>query len=254
MTQPLEDTVALVTGASSGIGEATALALAQRGATVAIAARRKDRLEALAERIRGGGGRALVLEADVTVESQAREIVERTVDEFGRLDTLVNNAGLMLLGPIPNADLDEWRRMLDINVDGLLYCAHAALPHLLRAAQEGPRRVADMVNVSSIAGRTARANAGVYNATKFAVGAFSEALRQEVTRKYVRVAVIEPGYVETELRSHNRPEIQEAIGRANPVDDPLLPEDVADAIAYVVTRPRHISINEVLLRPTQQER
>jgi len=178
MTTPLQDTVALVTGASSGIGEATALALAHRGAAVAVAARRKDRLEALAESIRGDGGRALVLEADVTDEGQAREIVERTVDEFGRLDTLVNKAGMMLLGPSPDADLDEWRRMLDINVDGLLYCAHAALPHLLRAAQDGPRRVADMVNVSSIAGRTARANAGVYHATKFAVRAFSEALRQ----------------------------------------------------------------------------
>jgi NADP-dependent 3-hydroxy acid dehydrogenase YdfG len=254
MTSVLQGTVALVTGASSGIGEATALALAQRGAAVALAARRKDRLEDLAARIRSAGGRALVLEADVTDERQARDSVERTVAEFGRLDTLVNNAGLMLLGPIPGADLGEWRRMLDINVNGVLYCAHAALPHLARAAQDGPRRVADMVNVSSVAGRNARANAGVYNATKFAVGAFSEALRQEVTRKYVRVALVEPGAVETELRSHNRPEVQEQLARANPVDDPLQAADIADAIAYVVTRPRHMAINEMLIRPTQQER
>ncbi len=254
MTTTLHGTAALVTGASSGIGEATALALAQHGAAVALAARRKDRLEALAARIRAAGGQALVLEADVTDERQARAIVERTVAELGRLDILVNNAGLMLLGPIPDADVDEWRRMLDLNVNGLLFCAHAALPHLLRAAQDGPRRVADMINVSSVAGRNARANAGVYNATKFAVGAFSEALRQEVTRKHVRIALIEPGLVETELRSHNRPEVQEQLARANPVDDPLQAADIADAVVYVVTRPRHMAINEVLIRPTQQER
>jgi NADP-dependent 3-hydroxy acid dehydrogenase YdfG len=254
MTPPLQDTVALVTGASSGIGEACALALAQQGAAVAIAARRKDRLDALAARIRGGGGRALVLEADVTDETQARAIVEQTAAELGRLDTLVNNAGLMLLGPIPDADVNEWRRMLDINVNGLLYCAHAALPHLVRAAEGGPRRVADMINISSVAGRVARAGAGVYNATKFAVNAFSEALRQEVTKKHVRVALVEPGFVDTELRTHNRPEIQEQIARLLPDVEPLQAGDIADAIVYVVTRPRHMGINEMLIRPTQQER
>jgi NADP-dependent 3-hydroxy acid dehydrogenase YdfG len=252
MTRRLDGTTALVTGASSGIGEATALALAEQGAAVALAARRKDRLDDLAERIRASGGTALVLEADVTSQAQAAEAVERTVTELGRLDTLVNNAGVMLLGPAEQAPLEEWQRMVDLNLMGLLYCAHAALPHLLAAAQDGPRQVADMVNVSSVAGRHARAGSGVYNATKFGVGAFSEALRQEVNTRHVRVSLVEPGAVETELVGHNRPEVQETVkGRFAGVER-LRSEDIADAISYVVTRPRHVAINEVLVRPTEQ--
>jgi NADP-dependent 3-hydroxy acid dehydrogenase YdfG len=166
----------------------------------------------------------------------------------------VNNAGVMLLGPIADADVTEWRRMLDLNVSALMYCTNAALPHLLRAAEGEPRRVADLVNISSVAGRAARLGAGVYNASKFAVGAFSESLRQEVTRKHVRVALIEPGMVATELQSHNRPEILDQLRKGNPVENPLQPSDIADAIVYVVTRPRHVGINEVLIRPTEQER
>ncbi len=252
MARTLEGTVALVTGASSGIGEATALALAAQGARVAIVARRRDRLDALAERIRAGGGDALVLEADVTDELRARAVVAETVAHFGRLDTLVNNAGVMLLGPIPDADVGEWKRMLDLNVSALMYCTHAALPHLLQAAAGGPRNVADLVNVSSVAGRNARAGAGVYNASKFAVGAFSEALRQEVTKKQVRVSLIEPGETATELREQNRPEVQAKLPPRN--EHPLQSADVADAIVYVVTRASHVAINEVLIRPTQQER
>jgi NADP-dependent 3-hydroxy acid dehydrogenase YdfG len=251
MVKPLDGTVALVTGASSGIGEATALALAAEGARVAIVARRRDRLEALAERIRASGGDALVLEADVTDERAARGVVAGAVAHFGRLDTLVNNAGVMLLGPIPGADVGEWKRMLDLNVAALMFCAHAALPHLQESAASAPRNVADLVNVSSTAGRSARANAGVYNATKFAVGAFSEALRQEVTKKHVRVSVVEPGMTATELRAQNRPEIQ---AKLDTLDHPLQAGDVADAIVYIVTRPRHVAINEVLIRPTDQER
>ena len=189
MPGSLDGAVALVTGASSGIGEATALALADQGAAVAIAARRMDRLEQLAERIRGVGGTALSIEADVSDRDQAHAAVERTAAELGRLDILINNAGLMLLGPIVDADFDDWRRMLDVNVDGVLYCADAAIPHLLRAAGDGPRGVADMVNVSSVAGRTVRRGSGVYNLTKHGVGAFSESLRQEVAeRQRPRVA------------------------------------------------------------------
>jgi NADP-dependent 3-hydroxy acid dehydrogenase YdfG len=250
----LDGTVALVTGASSGIGEATALALAGEGAKVAVAARRRDRLEALAEKIRGAGGEALAIEADITEEAQAKRAVEEAVARFGRLDTLVNNAGVMLLGPIADADVTEWKRMLDLNVSALMYCTNAALPHLLRAAEGEPRRVADLVNISSVAGRAARLGAGVYNASKFAVGAFSESLRQEVTRKHVRVTLIEPGMVATELQSHNRPEILDQLRKGNPVENPLQPSDIADAIVYVVTRPRHVGINEVLIRPTEQER
>ncbi|HTJ26410.1 MAG TPA: SDR family NAD(P)-dependent oxidoreductase [Candidatus Limnocylindria bacterium] len=252
MAKRLEGTTALITGASSGIGEATALALAAEGADVALAARRRERLDTLAAKIGALGVRALVLEADITDERQASEIVETTVAKLGRLDTLVNNAGVMLLGPIPNADVTEWTRMIDLNVVALMRCTHAALPHLLRAAETGPRKVADVVNISSVAGRVARAGAGAYNATKWGVNAFSEALRQEITEKHVRIGVVEPGFVETELQSHNRPEVQDAIRSRFAFDGPLQAQDIADAIAYVVTRPRHVAINEVLIRPTQQ--
>ncbi len=253
MTDRLVDTVALVTGASSGIGEATALALAAEGATLAIAARRRDRLEALAARI-GGDSRTLVLETDVTDPDQARAMVERTVAEFGRLDTVINNAGVMLLGPIVGAPLEEWQQMVHLNVLGLLYTTHAALPHLLAAAESDPRRVADVVNVSSVAGRVARQGSGVYNATKFGVGAFSESLRQEVTRRHVRVSIIEPGAVLTELASHNRPEIIKNIQATFGDFVRMQADDIAEAIVFTVTRPRHVTVNEVLIRPTEQER
>jgi NADP-dependent 3-hydroxy acid dehydrogenase YdfG len=249
----LSGTVALVTGASSGIGEAAALSLASRGASVALAARRADRLTALADRIRAEGGVALVVESDVTDQSSAAAAVQRTVDELGRLDTLVNNAGVMLLGPALDAPLKEWETMVSVNVMGLLYCAHAALPHLLAAATDGPRKVADMVNISSVAGRVARNGSGVYNATKHAVGAFSEALRQEVTGRYVRISLVEPGAVETELAGHNRPEILEGLKQRFADMERLQADDIADTIAYIVTRPRHVAVNEMLVRPTQQQ-
>jgi NADP-dependent 3-hydroxy acid dehydrogenase YdfG len=252
-TEDLSGTVALVTGASSGIGEAAALALAGHGAAVAVAARRKDRLDELVGRLEAAGGRALALEADITDEAQAREAVRRTTSELGRLDTLVNNAGMMLLGPIVDAPLDEWERMIAINVQGLLYCAHAALPHLLAAAADGPRRVADMVNISSVAGRVTRSGSGVYNLTKHGIGAFSESLRQEVTRRHVRVSLVEPGAVATELSSHNRPEIREGIQQRFGDIERLRASDIADTIGFIVTRPRHVAINEVLVRPTEQD-
>jgi NADP-dependent 3-hydroxy acid dehydrogenase YdfG len=249
----LVGTVALVTGASSGIGAATAARLAAEGAAVAIAARRVERLESLAASIREQGGTVLVLESDVTDEEQARNAVERTVAELGRLDTLVNNAGVMLLGPAEDAPLSEWQRMVELNVLGLLYCAHAALPHLLRAAEDGPRRVADMVNISSVAGRVAGKSRGVYNLTKFGVGAFSESLRQEVTKRHVRISLVEPGAVATELVDHNRAEVQETLRPFIASVSPMGADDIADAIAYIVTRPRHVAVNELLIRPTEQE-
>jgi len=253
MGERLDGTTALVTGASSGIGAATALALAGQGAAVALVARRTDRLAALAEQIERTGGQALVLTGDVTKQGDAEQVVERTVAELGRLDTLVNNAGVMLLGPAVNAPVSEWQRMVELNVLALLYCTHAALPHLLQAAEDSPRRVADMVNISSVAGRIARQGSGVYNATKFGVVAFSESLRQEVTARHVRVSLIEPGAVDTELASHNRPEVLEQIGRRFADIERLEVDDIADAISYIVTRPRRVAVNEVLIRPTEQE-
>jgi NADP-dependent 3-hydroxy acid dehydrogenase YdfG len=248
----LDGTVALVTGASSGIGAATASALAAQGAAVAVAARRRDRLDVVAGGIRDQGGTALVLECDVTDEQQATGAVERTVSELGRLDALINNAGVMLLGPVAGAPMREWQQMVELNVLGLLYCAHAALPYLLRAAEGGPRQVADMVNISSVAGRAARNGNGVYSLTKHGVGAFSESLRQEVTRRYVRVSLVEPGATATELAGHNRPEVLQGI--RNQFGQRMEAEDIADAITYIVTRPRHVAVNEMLIRPTEQER
>ncbi|HUB42178.1 MAG TPA: SDR family NAD(P)-dependent oxidoreductase [Streptosporangiaceae bacterium] len=252
MTKVLAGTVALVTGASSGIGAATATALAAEGAAVALAARRKDMLEQLAASIGDQGGTALVLEADITDDAQATQAVARTVAELGRLDTLVNNAGVMLLGPAADAPLEEWQRMIDLNMLGLLYCAHAAMPHLLRAVQDGPRQVADMVNISSVAGRAARAFNGVYSMTKFGVGAFSESLRQELAKRYVRVSLVEPGATATELATHNRPAVLDAI--RSQFGQRMDATDIADAITYIVTRPRHVAVNEILIRPTEQER
>jgi NADP-dependent 3-hydroxy acid dehydrogenase YdfG len=252
MAERLDGTVALVTGASSGIGEATALALAEHGATVAIAARRRDRLEGLARRIDAAGAGALVIEADLTEQSEAEGAVQRTVSELGRLDILINNAGVMLLGPAVGADTSEWSQMIKINVNALLYCAHAALPHLLAAAEDSARNVSDMVNVSSVAGRTVRRGSGVYNLTKHGIGAFSESLRQEVTERHVRVSLVEPGATATELRSHNRPEIQRMQEERFAGKRTMDAADVADAILYIVTRPWHVAINEMLLRPTEQ--
>ncbi len=252
MTRRLQGTVALVTGASSGIGEATARALASDGAAVALLARRRDRLEALEAAIRAEGGTALALDADVADPEQARAAVTRVVTELGRLDTLVNNAGLMLLGPVSEAPIDEWERMLAVNVRGALHVTRAALPHLVRAAEDSPRRVADVVNVSSTAGRVARPGAAVYSLTKFGLNAFTESLRQEMSPKRVRVSVVEPGTVDTELSSHLRDGLREAVERQTQSIEKLRPDDIADAVAYIVTRDRRVSVNEILVRASEQ--
>ncbi|HEX7210213.1 MAG TPA: SDR family NAD(P)-dependent oxidoreductase [Propionibacteriaceae bacterium] len=253
MTTPLEGTVALVTGASSGIGEATAEILAQHGAAVALAARRLDRLDELAAKLQSDGASVLPIQADVANRDEAYDAVDRVVAEFGRLDTVINNAGVMLLGPIENAPVEEWERMVHVNLLGLLYCSKAALPHLLKAAEGEPRGVTDLVNVSSVAGRVPRLGSGVYNATKHAVGAFSESLRQEVTGRHVRVSLVEPGAVTTELVSHNRPEIRDQMSQRFAGTQRMEATDIADVIGYIVSRPRHVAINEVLVRPTEQQ-
>jgi NADP-dependent 3-hydroxy acid dehydrogenase YdfG len=247
MGERLDGTVALVTGASSGIGEATARTLARAGAKVAIAARRRDRLDALGQEIDG-----LVIEADISDREQAIATVRRTVDELGRLDTVVNNAGVMLLGPAAEAPLDEWQRMVEINVLGVLYVSHAAIDPLLKAAQDGPRRVADLVNISSVAGRVPRSGSAVYNLTKFGVGAFSESLRQEFADRFLRVSLVEPGAVATELTDHLRDGVRDTVRERFRDIERMSADDIADAIEYIVTRPRHVAVNEVLIRPTQQ--
>jgi NADP-dependent 3-hydroxy acid dehydrogenase YdfG len=248
MGAALQGRVVAITGASSGIGAATALALAEAGASVALGARRSERIDALVERIEAVGGSALAVPTDVADEPQARAFVAAAVERFGGLDGLVNNAGVMLLGPVEGADVEHWRRMVDVNVLGLLYCTHAALPWLRE------RGGGDVVNLSSTAGRHARAGAAVYNLTKFGVTAFSEALRQEVLYAGVRVTCIEPGFVETELQGHNaHPAVQRGIEKIrDEIGEVLRPDDVAAAIVYALTQPRHVSVNEILVRPSRQ--
>src|SRR5215210_3640206 len=192
MAAELDGRRALITGASSGIGESTAVALAREGAVVALGARRGDRLEALARRIGEDGGTAHVFEVDVSEEAAARAFVEDAAGAMGGLDVLVNNAGVMLLGPVAGAATEHWRRMIDVNLLGLLYCTHAALPIM------GEGGGGHIVNVSSVAGRTANMGSAVYNLTKWGVVGFSEGLRQEALHGNVRVTCIEPGFVETE--------------------------------------------------------
>jgi NADP-dependent 3-hydroxy acid dehydrogenase YdfG len=243
----LSEKVAIITGASSGIGEATALALAAQGAQVVIVARRGDRLEKLAQQISETGGKALQIIADVTDEAQVRQMVDKAQAELGRVDILVNNAGVMLLGPIDGADTEDWRRMVNLNVLGLMYATHAVLP-LMKAQGEG-----HIINISSVAGRTASANVGVYNATKWGVGAFSEALRQEVHKDKIRVTVIEPGIVATELGEHiTNTEVKERLQARVAAMTPLESEDIAAAIVYAVTQPPRVNVNEILIRPTDQ--
>ncbi|HEY4017605.1 MAG TPA: SDR family NAD(P)-dependent oxidoreductase [Pseudonocardiaceae bacterium] len=252
MTGRLNGTVALVTGASSGIGAATARALAEEGAAVGVLARRRDRLVDLAERIRADGGTAAVIEADITDPERAAAGVEQVVRELGRLDIVINNAGLMLTGPVLDAPAGEWERMMDINLNGVLNVTKAALPHLIDGAIDSPRGVADLVNISSTAGRVARPGTAVYNLTKFGVNAFSEALRQEVRPRRVRVGVVEPGTVDTELSSHVRTEVREQIERQLGEVELLRPEDIADAVAFMVTRERRVAVNEMLVRASEQ--
>lgn len=250
MPRPLECRVAAVTGASSGIGEAVALALAEAGAAVALGARRKERLEGLAKQIESQGGRALALEVDVSDEKQAVAFVEGAASELGGLHILINNAGVMLLGPVEGADTAEWRRMIEVNLLGLLWCTHAALP-LMREAGGG-----DVVNVSSVAGRRADAGAAVYNMTKWGVHAFSEALRQEALHADVRVSIVAPGFVDTELQGHNQnPVVQQALKRSHEqIGEILRAEDIAAAVTFAVTQPPHVAMNEILVRPTKQAR
>ena len=252
MTEILAGTVALVSGASSGIGAATARALASYGAAVALLARRAERLSALKSEIEAAGGRASVTQADVTDAEQVAAAVRRTVDEWGRLDTLVNNAGLLRVGEAADAPLKDWDDLVSVNVNGVLYLTRAALPHLISAAADSPRGVADIVMISSTGGRVARPGTAVYSLTKFGVNAFSEGIRQELIGKRVRVGIVEPGTVQTEITESLPPEAQKAQSERTAGMVKLQPEDISDAVVYMVTRDRRVAVNEMLVRSAEQ--
>ncbi|WP_280270884.1 SDR family oxidoreductase [Nocardia wallacei] len=238
--RPLAGAVALVTGASSGIGAATARRLSGAGAAVALVARRGDRLNRLAEDLTVGGGHAVAVAADITEPALAYRAVEDAHDLFGRLDVVINGASVMVLDTALHTPVEEWDRMISLNVSALVHITHAALPYLIDAAATSPRRVADLVNVGSVAGRTARPPGSVYNLTKSGVDGFTESLRRELLSEGVRASVVAPGVVD-----HTAQET------AGPLIDPmsaLLPDDVADVIAYIVTRERHVAVSEVVVR------
>ena len=243
----LDGKVAVVTGASSGIGEATVRALAVEGAAMVAGARRKDRLDGLVEAVTREGGKAIAVECDVTDEEQAHDLVRRAVVEFGRIDILVNNAGVMLLSTVGKGLSDQWRQMFEVNVMGLLYATEAAIGHMKE------QKSGHLVNISSVAGRkVTRDSSGVYAGTKHAVNAISEGLRQELLDDNIRVSIVGPGAVETELPDHITDEdAREGLSGLLSLER-LQAEDIADAIVYAVTQPERVSVNEILLRPTQQ--
>ncbi len=252
MAKELDGTVALVTGASSGIGASTARRLAREGASVALVARRGDRLAELARTIQQEGNVARAVVADITTRAGAESAVDQAIAAYGRLDILVNNAGSMLVGPFADAPEGEWEQMVGVNVLGLLYMSKAALPHLIEAARADPRHTSDLVNISSSAGRVARPGTAVYNLTKFGVNGFTEALRQELQAARVRVSVVEPGSVDTELASHTREELRAGVQAQVANIEALRPEDIADAVAYIVTRSRRVAVNEIFVRAAAQ--
>lgn len=246
---PLRDRVAIITGASSGIGEATAIALAQAGANVVVTARRADRLEALVKQIEHHDGKALAVTADVTSRADNEKMVSQALDRFGRIDALIANAGLMPLAPVEKCDVENWDRMLDVNCRGLLYSCAGVIPRFI-AQKSG-----HIINVSSVAGRIVFPGGAVYCATKHFVHAVSEGMRAELHPHNIRVTTIAPGYVATELQSHIADKnIKDALEGMYKDVDVLQPEDIASAILYALTQPPHVSVNEVLVRPTHQPR
>lgn len=248
MEQPLQEKVAIVTGASSGIGEATATALARAGARVCLIARRQERMAALSDKLASEGlPRPIHFQADVSDHAQVAKAIAATIQQLGRVDVLVNNAGVMYVGPVDGANPEDWKRMIDINVLGLMYCTHAVLPEMKK------QKSGDIINISSVSGRLVSSRSAVYSATKFAVNAFSEGLRQEVQAQGIRITLIEPGAVATELTDHIADEstkttVKDWVAKMTP----LSAEDIANAIFYAVTQPRSVSVNEILVRPTDQ--
>ncbi len=245
----IKDKIVIITGATSGIGEATARLLAKEGATTVLAGRRQNRLDKLRADIEQGGGQALAIKTDVDNFDSTHQLVDTVHQKYGRIDILFNNAGVMLLGPVLGADVTDWRRMIDTNLYGLIWCTHAVLPHMVKQ-QSG-----HIVQTSSVAGRTANAGGAVYNLTKWGVNGFTEALRQELVEHKIRTTLIEPGLVATELREHiTHQESKERVNEWAESVRQLQAEDIAESVLYAVTQPDHVDVNEILIRPTDQQR
>ena len=245
----IKDKVVIITGASSGIGYATALSLAKEGAKLVVGARRTDRLEDLVKEIEENNGEILSQKLDVTKKSDCDDLVNTAIKKWGKVDVLVNNAGLMPLSFVKNLKVDEWDQMIDVNIKGVLYCTAAVLPHM-RESKSG-----HIINISSVAGRIVFPAGSVYCATKHAVTAFSEGLRQELSpRNNIRVTTIEPGVVSTELTNTITDESLEKFVESSKKMEALKAEDIASAIIFAINAPNHVSVNEILVRPTTQDR
>jgi NADP-dependent 3-hydroxy acid dehydrogenase YdfG len=247
MSNPVEGKVVVITGASSGLGAASARYLAGRGATVVLGARRSERIEALADELKVGGAQALAKTTDVTDRAQVKALVDAAVERFGRVDVMLNNAGLMQQSPLDRLKVDEWDNMVDINVKGVLYGVAAALPHMQR------QKAGHFINVSSVAGHKVTPAGVVYSATKHAVRAISEGLRQEVKPYNIRTTIISPGAVATELPSHITDEQSAAGIRQFYAGYAIPPDSFARAVGFAIEQPDDVDINEILFRPTRQE-
>lgn len=246
MSNNIEGKVVVITGASSGLGEATARLLSAQGATVVLGARRIDRLQSLADELNGSGGKALAITTDVTDYDQVKKLVDAAVETYGRVDVIINNAGLMPSSPLERLKIDDWNRMIDVNIKGVLYGIAAALPYMKE------QKAGHIINVSSVAGHKVRAGAAVYAATKHAVRALSEGLRQEVKPYNIRTTVISPGVVASELpNTVTEPDIAENMRKAYEIAIPA--ESFARAVAFAMSQPDDVDVNEILFRPTRQE-
>jgi NADP-dependent 3-hydroxy acid dehydrogenase YdfG len=247
LSQNIEGKIVVITGASSGLGEATARHLSAHGARVVLGARRVDRLQALADELTRNGGQALAMTTDVTRYDQVKQLVDAAVQRFGRIDVLLNNAGLMPQSPLERLKVEGWDRMIDVNLKGVLYGIAAALPPMKR------QKAGHLINVSSVAGHKVWPGGAVYSATKFAVRALSEGLRQEVKPYHIRTTVISPGAVATELlNAISEPDVAEAV-RKRTAAIALPAESFARAVAFAISQPEEVDVNEILFRPTRQE-
>jgi NADP-dependent 3-hydroxy acid dehydrogenase YdfG len=245
----LKNKVAIITGASSGIGYATSLTLSKAGIRVAVGARRTERLQELEKQIVENNGEILIQKTDVTRKSDCDSLVDTVVEKWGKVDVLINNAGLMPLSYFKSGKVEEWEQMVDVNIKGVLYCTSAVVPYMLE------KKSGHIINISSVAGRIVFAGGSVYCATKHAIAALSEGLRKELSPTYnIRVTCIEPGAVETELLESITDESMTGFIQATKNMETLRSDDIANAILYAVQAPRHVNVNEILIRPTAQER